>query len=112
MIDHPALERVRKAAEQLRASEARHAAARAELVERYLDLPYHIILVRDADASGPGWFARVEELDGCMTQADTLAELEPRLRAAMASWIETVLAEGGEVPLPQGWDAGPRRGDA
>ncbi len=79
-------------------------------VDDYLSLPYHVTVIRDEDESGPGWFARVEELDGCMTQVRSLGQLEERLRDAMASWIEAVLEDGDDVPLPRQDDTYPSSG--
>lgn len=47
-----------------------------------------------------GHFARVVELPGCMTEADTAAEALDALEEARALWIEAALAEGKKVPVP------------
>lgn len=70
-------------------------------VEDYLDLPYTIEAMKDEGENYSGWFARVVELPGCMTQADTFAELSDMIREAMAVWIETALADGETIPLPR-----------
>jgi antitoxin HicB len=71
-------------------------------VEDYLNLPYHVTLVRDRwDDGVEGWFAEVQELRGCMTQGETPDEAMTRLRDAMAAWIEAGLDEGHAIPLPR-----------
>ncbi len=70
-------------------------------VDEYLNLPYTIEIVRDSTEDYSGWFARVIELPGCMTQADTIIELEQMINDAMRAWIETALEDGQEVPEPR-----------
>jgi predicted RNase H-like HicB family nuclease len=71
-------------------------------IEKYLQLPYHIRLVRDQWEDGTlGWFAEIEELPGCMTQGESPDETVARLRDAMHSWIEDALERGESIPLPR-----------
>jgi antitoxin HicB len=70
-------------------------------VEDYLELPYTIEILKDKGDNYSGWFARVVELPGCMTQADTFAELSDMIREAMAVWIETALEDGETIPMPR-----------
>lgn len=70
-------------------------------VEDYLALPYTIEVVKDEGEEYSGWFARVVELPGCMTQADTFAELSEMIRDAMTGWLETALEDGETIPLPR-----------
>jgi antitoxin HicB len=70
-------------------------------VEEYLKLPYTIEVVRDKGADYTGWFARVLELPGCMTQADTFAEVDEMIQDAMRAWIETALAQNMMIPEPR-----------
>ena len=67
-------------------------------VEDYLSLPYDIEVKRNEDGT---YFARVKELPGCMTEADTFAEIEEMIRDAMAAWIEVALEEGVPIPEPR-----------
>ncbi len=67
-------------------------------VEEYLKLPYTIEVVRDETG---GYFAKVLELPGCMTQADDFVELAEMIKDAMTAWIETALADGEPVPEPK-----------
>jgi antitoxin HicB len=68
-------------------------------LEDYLSLPYNIEVKRSED--GGTYFARVKELPGCMTEADTFAEVEEMIRDAMAAWIEVALEEGIPIPEPR-----------
>lgn len=74
-------------------------------VEEYLRLPYTIEIIRDNSAENPGWTARVIELPGCLTEADTFQELEAMLDDAMRLWISTALEDGQSIPEPRGDDA-------
>ncbi|MCX6050370.1 MAG: toxin-antitoxin system HicB family antitoxin [Chloroflexi bacterium] len=73
-------------------------------VEEYLQLPYTIEVVRDATDEYSGWFARVVELPGCMTQADTFDELDEMMQDAMRAWIETAQEKGLSIPEPRPGD--------
>ena len=70
-------------------------------LEYYLNLPYTIEVLRETDADNPGWAARVVELPGCLTQADTFAELGEMIRDAMRAWLETALEQGMAIPEPR-----------
>ena len=69
-------------------------------VEEYLRLPYTIHVIRDELGGHPGFFARVLELSGCMTQADDFAELGDMVEDAMRAWIETAQEDGQTIPEP------------
>ncbi len=70
-------------------------------VDEYLALPYTIEVIRDESDDHPGWFARVVELPGCMTQAETFEELGAMIEDAMRAWIETSLEDGQPIPEPR-----------
>lgn len=70
-------------------------------VDEYMKLPYTVEVLRDDSGDVPGYVARVVELPGCITQADSFAELGLMLDDAMRLWIEVTLEDGREVPLPQ-----------
>ena len=73
----------------------------AMTVEQYLELPYTIEVTKDESDEYAGWFARVVELPGCMTQADTFEELSVMIKDAMTAWIESALEDGESIPLPR-----------
>ena len=66
-------------------------------LDDYLKLPYTIEIIRD----GGGYFAKVVELPGCMTQADTFTEIAEMINDAMTLWIESALEDGETIPLPK-----------
>ena len=68
-----------------------------ETLGYYMGLPYAVEVCRDED----GWFAKVPELPGCMTYADTLEELGPMIEDAKRGWIEDALEHGDPVPEPK-----------
>lgn len=70
-------------------------------VDDYLTLPYTIEIVYDDSGEEAGWFAKVAELPGCMTQADSFEALEWLIKDAMRAWIEVSLADDLPVPEPR-----------
>jgi antitoxin HicB len=71
------------------------------VVEDFLDLPYHITLVRDQDDEGhAGWVGHVVELPGCVSQGRTPDEAIANMRRAMEAWIDAALEDGDTVPQP------------
>lgn len=71
-------------------------ATKDKTLEHYMSLPYTVEIIHDED----GYFAQVEELPGCMTWAETFAEIEPMIEDAKRSWLTTALAHGDEIPEP------------
>lgn len=69
-------------------------------VEGYLKLPYTIEITHDQGEKYSGWFAKVKEWPGCMTQADTFEELGEMIRDAMRAWVETAIEEKLDIPEP------------
>ncbi len=67
-------------------------------LDYYMNLPYTIEIIPD-DEDG-GYVARVLELPGCITQADTWAELEFMIEDAKRAWLESALAHREAVPEP------------
>lgn len=61
-----------------------------------MNLPYTVDVKRSED----GYFAKVVELPGCMTQAETFEELGPMIEDAMRGWIEVSLEHGDPIPEP------------
>jgi antitoxin HicB len=64
-------------------------------------LPYTIEVIRENDEDNPGWVARVAELPGCITQADTFQELGEMIEDAMRIWIQSALEDGIAIPEPR-----------
>jgi antitoxin HicB len=74
---------------------------RTKSVDDYLALPYTIEVIHDPSGEQAGWFARVVELPGCMTQTDHFDELEGMVQDAMRAWIVTAFEAGVSVPEPE-----------
>lgn len=69
-------------------------------LEEYLQLPYTIEVVHDQSGEEAGWFARVVELPGCMTQTETFEDLETMVQDAMRAWLTTALDAALSIPEP------------
>jgi len=67
-------------------------------VDYYIKLPYTIELQQDPEE---GWFARVKELRGCMSQGDTAEEAAVMIQEAMQLWLEVSLEDGLPIPEPR-----------
>jgi len=65
-------------------------------VDHYMNLPYTIELRQDPEE---GWFVRVKELRGCMSEGDTAEEAVAMIQEAMALWLEVALEE--DIPIPE-----------
>jgi antitoxin HicB len=52
------------------------------------------------DESGAYYFATVAELEGCMSDGESVQEAYSNICEAMEGWIETRLAAGYTVPRP------------
>ena len=66
-------------------------------IDYYMNLPYNIIIRKDPYG---GYFAKVEELEGCMTQGETYEEAFKNIREAMELWLEVALEDGDKIPEP------------
>jgi len=69
-------------------------------LQEYLNLPYNIIIRYVNDDSGSYYFAKVQELDGCMSDGETIEEAHANIREAMEGWIEAKLEAGYPIPTP------------
>ena len=74
-------------------------------VDEFLSLPYTIAVLRDDSDGQEGFVARIVELPGCITQADSFDELEEMIEDAMRAWIEVALDEGQPIPEPRPIDS-------
>jgi len=71
-------------------------------LERFLELPYHIVLVRDeAGEEQESWMARVEELPGCEARDQTADGAARAISKAMEDWLAAALEKGTTVPEPR-----------
>lgn len=67
-------------------------------LEYYLNLRYPVTIHPDPES---GFVAEIEELPGCMTQAETLDEIFKAMEEARQLWIKTAYDEGQDIPLPR-----------
>ena len=58
---------------------------------------YHIELIHTDEGY---YFARVTELDGCMSDGDTEAEARANILEAMEVWLEIEREDGCTIPTP------------
>lgn len=73
---------------------------RDKTLEYYLSLPYTIEIIPDIEDGG--YVARIKELRGCMTQADTWEELDVMILEAKTGWLEVALEYDHPIPEPTG----------
>ncbi|OIP26395.1 MAG: antitoxin HicB [Dehalococcoidia bacterium CG2_30_46_9] len=64
----------------------------------YLNLRYPITIHPDPDG---GYVAEIEELPGCMTQAETIDEAFEAIEDARQVWIKGTYEMGQDIPLPR-----------
>jgi antitoxin HicB len=67
-------------------------------LENYLSLPYTTVLKRDDDGE---FVATVKELKGCIAHGATEVAALKALESMKVLWIESCLADGDNVPLPE-----------
>ena len=70
-------------------------------LDYYLGLPYTIELKEDPES---GWFVKIKELPGCMSQGDTANEALEMIQEAMELWLEVSLEDGDPIPEPRELD--------
>jgi predicted RNase H-like HicB family nuclease len=75
------------------------AVAEKKSIDYYLKLNYPVEVVECEEG---GYFARLPDLPGCMTQAETMNELLANVREAKEVWLEGALEAGENMPLPGG----------
>ena len=64
----------------------------------YLSLRYPVTIHTDPDG---GYVAEIEELPGCMTQAETIDEAFRAIEDARQLWIKTAYDDGQDIPVPR-----------
>lgn len=67
-------------------------------IDYYLNLPYTRELIPEPEG---GWFVRIKELPGCMSQGDTPEEAMAMIKDAMQGWLEVALEHGQTIPEPR-----------
>ena len=69
-------------------------------IEYYLKLPWTIELIYDHEDESQGWFVRIKELPGCMSQADTPNEAVEMILDAMEGWLSIAIEDGFIIKEP------------
>ena len=64
----------------------------------YMNLAYRMEIIEDKDEGG--YVLTFPELPGCMTCSDSLSELIELAKDAKKTWLEGMLEDGKEIPLP------------
>jgi antitoxin HicB len=67
-------------------------------LKKYLDLPYTVILKRDDEGD---FVAQVKELRGCVAHGASASEALVELDSMKVLWLESCIADGNTVPLPE-----------
>lgn len=67
-------------------------------LDYYLGLDYPLTIHRDPEG---GFVGEVEELPGCITQAESLDKIYEALEEARRVWIEAAYENGQDIPLPR-----------
>jgi predicted RNase H-like HicB family nuclease len=69
-------------------------------IDYYMALPYTLEIIPDNEEGG--WFIKVKELRGCMTQADQWEDVLPMVEEAKRLWLEVSIEHGHSIPEPVG----------
>ena len=67
-------------------------------LEFYLGLKYPITIYPDTTG---GYVAEIEDLPGCITQGETLEEVEANMEEARRLWLESAYEDRLDIPLPR-----------
>ncbi len=70
-------------------------------VDELMELPYTVEITPD-DGS---YFAKIKELDGCMTVGETMAEALALIEDAKQAWLTAAVEDDIEIPLPESMQA-------
>ena len=66
-------------------------------VYELMEKSWHFILVRDGD----GWFVKVKELRGCMSDGKTWEEAYRMIHDAMRGWLTVSIEHDLPIPEPE-----------
>lgn len=72
--------------------------SKEELLRYYMGLPYTVKITPE-EASG--YFVEMEELEGCMSQGETIEEVMENIKDAQEAWLEVAIDEELKIPLPK-----------
>jgi antitoxin HicB len=66
-------------------------------VKMFMGMNWNYVFKKEPEG---GWFIRVYELYGCMSQGNTLDEAYDNIREAMELWFETAISNNFLIPRP------------
>jgi antitoxin HicB len=66
-------------------------------LDYYLKLTYPITFYPDAEG---GYVAEIKELNGCITQGETIEAAASNINEARELWLETAYEYGDDIPIP------------
>lgn len=69
-----------------------------QTLDYYMNLSYRMEIVEDQDEGG--YVLSFPDLPGCITCSDSLSDLFEMAFDAKKTWIEGMLEDGKEIPLP------------
>lgn len=67
-------------------------------LDTFLKLEYPVTIYRAPEG---GYVAEIEDLPGCLTEAETLEEAFERIDDTRRAWIELAYEDGMQIPLPR-----------
>lgn len=70
---------------------------RKNSLKYYMSLPYKVEILQNSDGS---YFGKIVELEGCMTEADSIPDLLQMLEDAKKSWLKIALEDDIKIPEP------------
>jgi len=69
--------------------------------EEYMAKPYTRLIKKVTDESGTYYFGKILELEGVMSDGETIDELNSNLDEAIELYIEVKLSHNEPIPLPE-----------
>lgn len=66
-------------------------------IEYYKKLPWTKVFIQNEDGS---YFAKIQELKGCMTEGNDIQDAHNMLEDALICWLEIALEKDIEIPAP------------
>ena len=66
-------------------------------LEDYLNLNYPIIFYPEEEK---GYTVMIQDLEGCISEGDTLEEAMENILDAKQAWLEVAMEKGKPIPMP------------
>ncbi len=70
--------------------------------EEFLDLNYSMEVTKTEEGF---YFIKVPDLQGCMSEGDTMEEAHANIEEAKLLWYELAMEDGDEIPLPSDYNS-------